>query len=747
MRDTVELRTSRLLKSARELEADGEMTIRDIRDIDVKFVPKLKEAPNTKPDTRSLPHTLTWKTAYNPRACARHCTDKPPSEDVLPLGDQLQGSMAFDFKRLAPSLSSKSPAAGAPMDADEEDTRHGWARYRPDEAVLKERAKEREVREAIYAQLHASPSGIRAILIGQRVLARHTADGMFYVGRVHSAVGREEYLVDFEARDPDGFRERHFWPVHVHDLIAFEDALLHPLEAGDKVLAPVLLDPSHPQPVRKPPPQARNGSANAKVVQHEQLASRKSSDRRIPFAPASVVAGEESRQISEKDIQTPIEQILYGQKAASKESKKKWSDDDSDDDEAKEKAEQRAAQFEFEGVAELLQRPPPAKPIQVVFYTGESATIPANTAIWIPVEAYNRLRLEATMPARARGTLARTPGYPANSLPGYPTSGPNAKKQLDYFEARTVEGDELLVDYALPLRALPVYPILKRVPEIPAHSRLHSHLRESLSAEALAKEEEKEAHKFPRHLRVTSQGAKSAGVQVEELAYAERGAQTSNEGASGPLPDGRSLAEMEYFDAIRKEARWGVLAHSPPPPIPPPLAGPYRPPAVASHATQTASANELHAHPVDKLPAPGAGLGLDDGALAHKCERHRLEAQLDRVRAPLTCSPRVDALLDRRDLRAHRHMQPRHSRHPGRQPVASPELQSPERKLNALPAAVHFASREHSFVDRAVGPDLLPDFRHSRQPGRHWSAEAPDIFGSPEAMPKPRRGNQSESMH
>lgn len=769
VRNTVELRTSQLLKPAGDqLEAEGEMSIRDIRDFDVKFIPKPNEEQKVKPDTRSLPHTLTWKTAYNPRACARRCAHRPEAEGgESARGVRDGGSLASDAqsellaRSAAVSVSGGGGGAGVEirqMDEESEETRQGWARYRSNDAVLKQRAKERATRDANFERLHASPSGIRAILVGQRVLARHKSDGLFYVGRVHSVVGREEYLVDFEARDPEGFRERHFWPVHVHDLIAFDDALLHPLKPGDKVLAPVL---SPQPPVRKPqPPTAtRSASAKAKVVQHEQLATRKTTDTRVPFAPASVVAGEESRQISEKDIQTPIEQVLYTERTVTKKSKKR-SDGDSDDDDSddEQKAAQLAAKFyEFEGVAELLKRPPAGKPIQVVFYTGESATIPPNTAIWIPVDAYNRLRLEATMPAHARGTLARTPGYPANSLPGYPTNGPNAKKQFDYFESRTVESDELLVDYSLPLRALPVYPILKRVPEIPAHSRLHSHLKESLTAADAASRED-EAHKFPRHFRVSSQvdGLKTKSVQVEQIAYAERSAQTGGDATNGHRSDGRSLSEMEFFDPIRKEARWGVLAHRPPPTPPPASASPpYRPPAVASHATQTACENELlaPAHPVDELPAPGRGhrrgITFDDVALTNKCERHRLEAQLDRVRVRTDHSPRLDALLERRDMNSNAEQQllVRHSRHPGRHQIPSPDVERPEQKRSPPPAEVRFASRERVLVDCAVGPDLLPDFRHSRHPGRHRRAESPDIFGRPQATPKALHGNQQESTY
>lgn len=65
------------------------------------------------------------------------------------------------------------------------------------------------------------------------------------------------------------------------------------------------------------------------------------------------------------------------------------------------------------------------KQLVVTFSNSKSAAVPANVALWIPQDLYERVAFELKLPAKVRRSMADNPAdYPEGTLPGYPSSGP-----------------------------------------------------------------------------------------------------------------------------------------------------------------------------------------------------------------------------------------------------------------------------------------------------------------------------------
>ncbi|XP_052087168.1 uncharacterized protein LOC127724285 [Mytilus californianus] len=79
---------------------------------------------------------------------------------------------------------------------------------------------------------------------------------------------------------------------------------------------------------------------------------------------------------------------------------------------------------------EKRQAPGPEDDVlTVTFSNGKTSQVPPHTAIWTPTTVYERLALELKMPKEAREKLQSQDEYPKESLPGYPTSGPEAEPE------------------------------------------------------------------------------------------------------------------------------------------------------------------------------------------------------------------------------------------------------------------------------------------------------------------------------
>lgn len=64
--------------------------------------------------------------------------------------------------------------------------------------------------------------------------------------------------------------------------------------------------------------------------------------------------------------------------------------------------------------------------IVVKFHNGPTATVPQDTAIWIPPQLHERISFELQLPANVRREFSEQDFYPENNRAGYPTSGPVA---------------------------------------------------------------------------------------------------------------------------------------------------------------------------------------------------------------------------------------------------------------------------------------------------------------------------------
>ncbi|XP_064627761.1 uncharacterized protein LOC135487663 [Lineus longissimus] len=97
----------------------------------------------------------------------------------------------------------------------------------------------------------------------------------------------------------------------------------------------------------------------------------------------------------------------------------------------------------------------------VSFCHGPTEKVTLGVAVWIPPGVYERLTVESQMPEDARETLKAEENYPAETLPGYPTTAPE-RTPKDYVNYRPVMIDrgDFLVDhfYGYP-RFMPGYPI------------------------------------------------------------------------------------------------------------------------------------------------------------------------------------------------------------------------------------------------------------------------------------------------
>lgn len=62
----------------------------------------------------------------------------------------------------------------------------------------------------------------------------------------------------------------------------------------------------------------------------------------------------------------------------------------------------------------------------VTFYDGKTASIEKDRAVWIPTDLHERILFELNLPKNIRKEQAQRDLYPAENLPGYPTSGAKA---------------------------------------------------------------------------------------------------------------------------------------------------------------------------------------------------------------------------------------------------------------------------------------------------------------------------------
>lgn len=61
-----------------------------------------------------------------------------------------------------------------------------------------------------------------------------------------------------------------------------------------------------------------------------------------------------------------------------------------------------------------------------MFATGRSATVEKGKALWIDQLLYDRTAFELKLPKKTRQQIVETvAGYPEDSYPGYPVSGPD----------------------------------------------------------------------------------------------------------------------------------------------------------------------------------------------------------------------------------------------------------------------------------------------------------------------------------
>ncbi|XP_002738838.1 uncharacterized protein LOC100372388 [Saccoglossus kowalevskii] len=86
----------------------------------------------------------------------------------------------------------------------------------------------------------------------------------------------------------------------------------------------------------------------------------------------------------------------------------------------------------------------------VTFYDGKTSTVPKETALWIPIHLYERIKLELQMPATARADLHRYPEYPLVAPPGYPVTV--IPQPPDYDTVVKLKGDPTRHVY------IPIYP-------------------------------------------------------------------------------------------------------------------------------------------------------------------------------------------------------------------------------------------------------------------------------------------------
>ena len=82
----------------------------------------------------------------------------------------------------------------------------------------------------------------------------------------------------------------------------------------------------------------------------------------------------------------------------------------------------------------------PDRNIVVAFCNGKTATVPANTAVWIPSALHERVEFELHLPRSVRKECSEQAMYPQENLPGYPTSGPrNVPREFDIVTSRWME--------------------------------------------------------------------------------------------------------------------------------------------------------------------------------------------------------------------------------------------------------------------------------------------------------------------
>ncbi|XP_013387178.1 uncharacterized protein LOC106156466 isoform X2 [Lingula anatina] len=110
-----------------------------------------------------------------------------------------------------------------------------WSCYRPAHSWLKEQKQLQELDPSNPVAL--SPAA-GALLIGNRVLARRTEDGLYYMGTVKSQVMADKFLVEFGPCKRGKFKDTVYQETHIYDIISYADALRHSIVTEDHVLAP-----------------------------------------------------------------------------------------------------------------------------------------------------------------------------------------------------------------------------------------------------------------------------------------------------------------------------------------------------------------------------------------------------------------------------------------------------------------------------------------------------------------------------
>ncbi|KAL3882965.1 hypothetical protein ACJMK2_029266 [Sinanodonta woodiana] len=93
-----------------------------------------------------------------------------------------------------------------------------------------------------------------------------------------------------------------------------------------------------------------------------------------------------------------------------------------------------------------MSNSPDDRQLVVKFANGKTERVPADMAVWIPTQVYERLALELQMPKAAREALMEQENYPMKTLEGYMTSGPHADPE-EYKEPDPIclNGDQLLL--------------------------------------------------------------------------------------------------------------------------------------------------------------------------------------------------------------------------------------------------------------------------------------------------------------
>lgn len=75
------------------------------------------------------------------------------------------------------------------------------------------------------------------LLINKTVLARSSLDGYYYKGKVQSQILAHRFTVQFGPNTHGQYSDTYYQDTAIYDILHFDDAMLHPIKTGDKVLA------------------------------------------------------------------------------------------------------------------------------------------------------------------------------------------------------------------------------------------------------------------------------------------------------------------------------------------------------------------------------------------------------------------------------------------------------------------------------------------------------------------------------